>query len=105
MHSSAPRAFAWSPERPSPCNRRTTPFRKPQHIKSAAFQRSFLYRLRHTHALLSLQNGDDFKTVQQNVTHATASFTLDVYGHVSDRMQKESAKRMQSFYNTLSEAK
>lgn len=61
--------------------------------------------LRHTYAMLSLQNGDDIKTVQQNVGHATASFTLDVYGHVSDRMQKESAKRMQDFYDGLSEAK
>ena len=61
--------------------------------------------LRHTYAMPSLQNGDDIKTVQQNVGHATASFTLDVYGHVSDHMQKESAKRMQSFCNTLSEAK
>lgn len=61
--------------------------------------------LRHTYAMLSLQNGDDIKTVQQNVGHATASFTLDVYGHVSDRMQKESAKRMQDFYDGLAEAK
>lgn len=61
--------------------------------------------LRHTYAMLSLQNSDDIKTVQQNVGHATASFTLDVYGHVSDRMQKESAKRMQDFYDGLSEAK
>lgn len=55
--------------------------------------------------MLSLQNGDDIKTVQQNVGHSTASFTLDVYGHVSDRMQKESANRMQSFYNGLAQAK
>ena len=61
--------------------------------------------LRHTYAMLSLQNGDDSKTVQQNVGHATASFTLDVYGHVSDRMQKESADRMQNFYDGLAEAK
>ena len=55
--------------------------------------------------MLSLQNGDDIKTVQQNVGHPTASFTLDVYGHVSDRMQQESANRMQRFYDGLAEAK
>ena len=75
---------------------------------STGFQQElipFLILCHVVYAMLSLQNGDDIKTVQQNVGHATASFTLDVYGHVSDRMQKESAKRMQSFCNTLSEAK
>lgn len=61
--------------------------------------------MRHTCAMLSLQNGDDIKTVQENVGHSTATFTLDVYGHVSQRMQKESANRMQNFYQGLAEAK
>ncbi len=39
--------------------------------------------------MLSLENGDDIKTVQGNLGHATAAFTLDVYGHVSDRMKKK----------------
>ena len=60
--------------------------------------------MRHTYAMLSLQNGDDIKTVQEHVGHSTATFTLDVYGHVSQRMQKESADRMQNFYDGLAEA-
>ena len=57
--------------------------------------------MRHTFAVISLQNGDDIKTVQANVGHSTAAFTLDVYGHVSRKMQRESANRMQSFINEL----
>ena len=57
--------------------------------------------MRHTYAMLSLQNGDDIKTVQYNVGHATAAFTLDVYGHVSQRMQQESADRMQDYFEGL----
>ena len=57
--------------------------------------------LRHTYAVTSLQEGDDVKTVQQNLGHATASFTLDVYGHVSEKMKKESAARMQSYYEKI----
>ena len=52
--------------------------------------------LRHTFATLSLQNGDDIKTVSYNLGHATVAFTLDVYGHVSERMKKDSADRMEN---------
>ena len=57
--------------------------------------------LRHTYAVTALQEGDDVKTVQQNLGHATASFTLDVYGHVSERMRQESANRMQKYYENI----
>ncbi|MCI6255435.1 MAG: tyrosine-type recombinase/integrase, partial [Clostridiales bacterium] len=59
------------------------------------------YGLRHTYAVLSLQNGDDVKTVQGNLGHATAAFTLDVYGHVSERMKEDSANRMQRYIEGL----
>lgn len=57
--------------------------------------------LRHTYAVVSLQEGDDVKTVQQNLGHATASFTLDVYGHVSEKMKQESARRMENFISKI----
>lgn len=62
---------------------------------------SRVHDLRHTFAVLSLQNGDDVKTVQGNLGHATASFTLDVYGHVSERMKEDSAARMEKYINEL----
>lgn len=55
--------------------------------------------LRHSYAVAALQSGDDIKTVQENLGHHTASFTLDVYGHVSDRMKQDSANRMENFIN------
>lgn len=60
-----------------------------------------VHDLRHTYAVLSLQNGDDIKTVQEALGHATAAFTLDVYGHVSKRMKKESAGRMERYYTQI----
>ena len=57
--------------------------------------------LRHTYAVTALQEGDDVKTVQQNLGHATASFTLDVYGHVSEKMKNESAMRMQTYFDKI----
>ncbi len=58
--------------------------------------------LRHTYAVTALQEGDSVKTVQENLGHATASFTLDVYGHVSEKMKKESAARMENFIAKIS---
>ena len=52
--------------------------------------------LRHSYAVLALQSGDDVKTVQGNLGHHTAAFTLDVYGHVTERMKSQSAERMQA---------
>lgn len=55
----------------------------------------------HTFAVLSLQNGDSVKTVQGNLGHATAAFTLDVYGHVSEKMKEDSAQRMEKYIPNL----
>ena len=60
-----------------------------------------VHDLRHTFAVLSLQNGDDIKTVQGNLGHATAAFTLDVYGHVSEKMKEDSAARMEAYIKSL----
>lgn len=60
-----------------------------------------VHDLRHTFAALSLQNGDDPKTVQGNLGHASAAFTLDVYGHVTERMKEDSAARMQKYIENL----
>lgn len=53
--------------------------------------------LRHSYAVAAIRSGDDIKTVQGNLGHATAAFTLDVYGHVTDQMKQESAQRMENY--------
>lgn len=57
--------------------------------------------LRHSFATISLENGDDIKTVSENLGHATVAFTLDVYGHVTDKMRKDSADRMQKYIDSV----
>lgn len=61
-----------------------------------------VHDLRHSYAVAAIKSGDDIKTVQGNLGHATASFTLDVYGHVTDQMKRESAERMQKFIKSVS---
>ena len=56
-----------------------------------------VHDLRHTYAMVSIESGVDIKTLQENLGHATAAFTLEVYGHVSRQMQINSANRMEDF--------
>ena len=57
--------------------------------------------LRHTFATLSLQNGTDIKTVSDMMGHATVSFTMDRYGHVSDMMLQMASDKMSNLINSL----
>ena len=61
-----------------------------------------VHDLRHTYAMACIESGVDIKTLQENLGHATAAFTLDVYGHVTAKMKQESAARMQKFFENLS---
>jgi len=73
-------------------------------MTSIGWPNARLHDLRHTFATASLRAGDDIKTVQGNLGHATAGFTLQVYGHVTEEMKRDSASRMNQFYQTLSGA-
>lgn len=57
--------------------------------------------LRHTYAVNALRAGDDVKTIQCNLGHATAAFTLDRYAHFTDRMRQDSAARMEGFLREI----
>lgn len=49
-------------------------------------------------AVMSLRKGDNVKTVQACPGHPAAAVTLDVYGHVSERMKEDGAARMQAHF-------
>lgn len=53
--------------------------------------------LRHSYAVASLRSGDDVKTLQENLGHADATMTLNVYAHVTEQMKQASAARMDSY--------
>ena len=71
-------------------------------VKEIGLPKERFHDLRHSFAVVSLESGDDIKTVQANLGHATASFTLDVYGHVSQNMRRQSAERMNKFIKSVS---
>jgi integrase len=62
---------------------------------------AYVHTLRHTAATNALAEGDSPKTVQENLGHHSAAFTLDVYGHVSEKMREESAQRQQAMIERM----
>ncbi len=69
--------------------------------KAAGIPETRFHDLRHSYATLALGQKIDIKTVSTNLGHATVAFTLDVYGHVSEQMQMDSANRMQALLEAL----
>jgi integrase len=54
-----------------------------------------LYDLRHTSATLALAAGVPPKVVAEQLGHASAAFTLDVYAHLLPHMQEQAAKKVE----------
>lgn len=73
-------------------------------VASIGLPKARLHDLRHTFATTSLHLGDDIKTVQENLGHATAAFTLATYAHVTEDMKRDSANRMNQFIKGVSGA-
>ena len=71
-------------------------------LKKAGLEHHRVHDLRHTFAVNSLKAGDDIKTLQENMGHFSAAFTLDKYGHVVDEMRKASSNRMQKLIDSMS---
>lgn len=70
-------------------------------LASAGLHDVRFHDLRHTYAVNALRAGDDIKTVQGNLGHASAAFTLDRYGHFTERMKQDSAARMEGFIKNV----
>ena len=70
-------------------------------LKKAGLNHYRVHDLRHTFAVNSLKAGDDIKTLQENMGHYSAAFTLDKYGHVVDEMRKASSNRMQKLIDSM----
>ena len=88
-----------------PLNRRTVYKHLKRILLDCGMGNYTFHSLRHSFATISLENGDDIKTVQTNLGHYAASFTLKTYVHVSDQMQRNSAARMQELIASLPRAK
>ena len=71
------------------------------HLNAAGIEERRFHDLRHSFAVLDIQAGDDIKTVQKNLSQATAAFTLDRYGHVTQMMRQESKQMINAFVKEI----
>lgn len=53
-----------------------------------------LHDLRHTNATMMLELGVNIKVVQQRLGHASISTTMDIYSHVTEKVEKEAADKL-----------
>lgn len=58
-----------------------------------------IHSLRHLHVSIMLKQGIDLKTIQKRVGHSRLSTTLDIYSHLIDNSEAESAQKMDEFLN------
>ncbi|MED1201988.1 site-specific integrase [Heyndrickxia acidicola] len=61
-------------------------------IKLAGVKRIRFHDLRHTHATIMLEIGENSKVVSERLGHSNVSITLDKYSHVSSNLQDSSAE-------------
>ena len=56
-----------------------------------------LHDLRHTFATLTIASGTEIKTLQKILGHTDASFTMNVYAHSTEIMNKIAAENLENF--------
>ena len=78
-----------------PLNHQTVYKHLKRALQSCGMGNYTFHSLRHSFATISIENGDDIKTVQTNLGHFAPAFTLKTYAHVSNQMQQNSAARME----------
>lgn len=61
------------------------------------FTEIHFHSLRHSYTVINIENGVDIFAVSKNLGHATTAFTMDRYGHFSEKMKRDSASKMQNF--------
>lgn len=51
--------------------------------------------LRHGHATMLLEAGEDLKVISDRLGHSTIAITADIYAHVCDKMQREASHKLE----------
>ncbi len=96
-----PHKLVFTNEAGAPLEQRSIDYQFKRIVAAAGLEGVRFHDTRHTYAVNAIRAGDDIKTVQGNLGHATAAFTLDRYAHFTEVMQKDSAERMECFVKAV----
>lgn len=62
-----------------------------------------IHSLRHTHAVLLLEAGNDMKYVQERLGHGSITITSDVYSHISKKIEESSMEKYEAHMRSILE--
>ncbi|MBM7571564.1 site-specific integrase [Aquibacillus albus] len=65
------------------------------HMEKAKLPKLSFHDLRHTHATILMQIGENPKVVSERLGHSRVGITLDLYSHVSDDLQERAAEKFE----------
>ncbi|OAH59400.1 integrase [Domibacillus aminovorans] len=65
-------------------------------LEKSSLPKIRFHDLRHTHASLMLQQGENIKLISERLGHSSIKITLDTYSHVLPNMQQEASNRLAS---------
>ncbi len=68
-------------------------------LKKAKLPETRFHDLRHGHATMLLELGEDLKVISERLGHSTITMTADTYGHVRERMQREASRKLDQILN------
>jgi integrase len=71
-----------------------------QILEDAGLPKMLFYGLRHTHASLLIAEGVHPKKIAERLGHASIKLTMDLYGHLFEGSDRESADRMQKLFGS-----
>ena len=71
-------------------------------VKKIGMDETRFHDLRHSTAILELQNGCSVKAVQSQLGHYSSSFTMDTYAAVSDTMKQDTRNRLEQYIQQVS---
>lgn len=70
-------------------------------LKQANIPSLPIHSLRHTHAVLLLEAGNEMKFIQERLGHGSYQITADVYSHISKRIDEKSMNKSEEYFNEI----
>lgn len=68
-------------------------------LEKAGLPEIRLHDLRHGHATMLLELGEDLKVVSDRLGHSTITITADIYSHVREKLQREASRKLEQVLN------